>query len=195
MSATHPFWRPALAGGLAFGLAFLGHALVAAGLGWGLRQAGPGSLAWLVLVPPVLAELGKLLMLRTRRRRPGLAPAGDGLRPVRRGAASVAAGARAGDGGRDDPAAWRPGRAGRGRRAAAGPSPPAPCWRCWPMSWPASPSSWPRWPWPAIRVSRRPPPPAWPGWSSPCCWPWPPGAIRPPAAREADSPNTSASSG
>lgn len=64
MSATHPFWRPALAGGLAFGLAFLGHALVGAGLGWGLRQAGPGSLAWLVLVPPVLAELGKLLMLR-----------------------------------------------------------------------------------------------------------------------------------
>ena len=68
MVAIAGFWRPALAGGLAFGLVFLGHAIAigvaALGMVQGLCLPTPNGLAWLVLVLPTLAELGKLLALR-----------------------------------------------------------------------------------------------------------------------------------
>lgn len=64
MVATAFPWRPATAGGLGFGLAFLGGMLATLAVG-GLGLPRPvGSLLWLGLLAPLIEEAGKLAMLR-----------------------------------------------------------------------------------------------------------------------------------
>lgn len=58
MLAIARFWRPVLAGGLAFCLTFVAHTLAV--LAWG----APAGFAALALLPASLSEAGKLLLLR-----------------------------------------------------------------------------------------------------------------------------------